>query len=213
MMELIQIRLPASQEVYSFTPSSNKQNLTKEGDKNIRFRNCQAHHFWDRLYPLTCRDSFKIGNKNATARRKIGDLRGIVVESSKQTTMACAQAEPHPPKQPRCLISREFLHLRGGWWESNLFFLDFSLFYCMPSCISKSIPIKSVFPLFFFSPGCLEGGRFFLELLPTSSEQSMTVSTRLLHFSRKGWVTLGEGVRTPHYRNHFGNQHRRGSFT
>lgn len=83
--------------------------------KNIRFRNCQAHHFGERLYPPTCHDSFKIVNKNAMARCKIGDLRGIVVESSKQTTMACAQAEPHPPKQPCCLIFREFLHLRGGW--------------------------------------------------------------------------------------------------
>lgn len=143
-----------------FLSSFNKQTKHhRGGEKNIRFRNCQAHHFGERLYPPTCRDSFKIGNKKAMARCKIGDLRGIVVESSKQTTMACAQAEPHPPKQPRCLIFREFLHLRGDWGESNLSIcLDFSLFSCLLSCISESFFIESVFPLFFFFPGCLEGG-------------------------------------------------------
>lgn len=184
-MDLIQTRLSHSQEVNS-TPSTNTKTktLTEEGRKKASGSGIgKAHHFGERLYPPTCRDSFKIGNKNATALCKIGDLRGIVVESSKQTTMPCARAEPHPPKQPCCLIFREFLHLWGGWRESNLFAVLISVFF--PACC-HAFPTPLLLDLLsYFPPGCLERGCFLFELHPTSSERRMIVSTRLLHCLRK----------------------------
>lgn len=193
-------------------PSTNKQTKTsrRRGKKSIRSRNWQAHHFGERLYPPTCHDSFKIDNKNAMALCKIGDLRGIVVKSSKQTTMPCAWAEPHLPKQPRCLIFREFL--RGGWWESNLFTVLILVYF--PACC-YAFPNLLLLVLFFLFPTLLpvvwKGADFSLQ--PTSSKRRMIVSTRLLHCPRKDWKTFGEGIGAPHHRKHSGNQHSRGPFT
>ncbi len=61
--------------------------------------------------------------------------------------MACAQAEPHPPKQPRCLICREFLHLKGGWGKViSLFFRFQSFFPAFYHAFLNPFPLSLFFP-------------------------------------------------------------------